>query len=61
MGGLLVVLLKLGGGLGMPSTIVDGVRDGTGIYTGLGRGSGVLVGGCPPWAGRGVGIVQDNY
>ena len=42
---LLIVPLELGGVLGMPSTVVDGIRNGTGIYTGLGRGSGVLVSG----------------
>ena len=28
------------------------------IYAGLGRGG--VVGGCPPWCGRGFGVVQDN-
>ena len=31
------------------------IVEGTGTYTGLGRGSG-----CPSWAGRGVGIVQRD-
>ena len=31
----------------MPSTIVDRVRHGTGIYTMMGRGPGFMVGGCP--------------
>ena len=57
---LLIVPLELGGVLGMPSTIVDGIRDGTGIYTGLGRGSGVLVSGrwdSPGQLLRGSGTV----
>ena len=28
---------------------------GTGIYTGLGRGVVCWIGGCSPWAGRGLG------
>ena len=40
-----------GRGLGIASTIVDWVRNGTGIYTGLGWGSGVLVGVPLGWKG----------
>ena len=44
VGGLVVVPLGLGAGLGISSIIVDGVWNGTGIYTGLEWGLGVLVG-----------------